>query len=367
MKVALVYDRVNKMGGAERVLQALHELYPKAPLYTAVYDPSGAPWAHNMDVRPSFINNIPFAKRHHELFAWLTPFAFESFSFDEFDVVISVTSAEAKSIITKPNTFHICYCLTPTRYLWSGFESYANNFSHGWSTPSFFLRVFAPMLQRWDLIAAFRPDRYVAISQRVRERINQYYKQPVDAVIYPPVNTDMFQPSTKKKQGDYFLFVSRLVGYKRPDVVIEACKQLDVPLVVIGSGTEQNALMEQASTKTTFVNDDLTDEKILRYYQDCRAFLFAGDEDFGIVAAEAQSCGKAVIAYRQSGVSEIVIDGKTGVLFDKQTPQSLADAIQKFESMTIDEAACRKQALKFSKHRFCEEMDSYIKACINQI
>ncbi|MFH0749509.1 MAG: glycosyltransferase [Candidatus Gottesmanbacteria bacterium] len=367
MNVALVYDRVNKMGGAERVLLALHELFPDAPLFTAVYDSLGAPWTKDMDVRPSFMNKIPFAKRHHEVFPWMTPFAFESFDFDAFDVVISVTSAEAKSIITKPKTLHICYCLTPTRYLWSGFDLYAKNYFFGSSISSFFLKLFAPMLKSWDVIAAFRPDAYIAISNRVKERIERYYHRSVDAVIYPPVDTDMFHPASTKNPGDYYLFVSRLVGYKRPDIVIEACKRLDVPLVVIGSGNERKKLMRHASKKTTFVSDNLTDEKLARYYQDCRAFLFAGDEDFGIVAAEAQSCGKPVIAYKESGIAEIVIDGITGVLYDKQTSESLIKAIQKFENMTIDEEACRKKAMKFSTNRFKEEMQRYIKAQIYQV
>ena len=363
MNVALVYDRVNKIGGAERVLLALHKLFPNAPLYTAVYDPKGAPWASVFDVRPSFINKIPFAKRHHELFPWLTPFAFESFQFDEFNLVISITSAEAKSVITKPGTFHICYCLTPTRYLWSGFDEYKNRKS----ISSFFLKLWASTLKKWDLIAASRPDAYIAISKHVKERIESYYHYPVDAVIYPPVDTETFHPTKTLKRGDYYLLVSRLVGYKRVDIVIDACRQLDVPLIVIGNGKELNTLKKSASKKTTFITDNLTDEKLARYYQECRAFLFAGDEDFGIVAAEAQSCGKAVIGYKNSGVAEIVIDGKTGVLFDKQSPEALGKAIETFEHMTIDEALCRKQGLKFSTDRFYEEMDRYIKARINQI
>jgi len=168
MKVALVYDRVNKWGGAERVLLALHEIWPDAPLYTAVYDPKRAPWAKVFDVRPSFLQHFPFAKSHHELYPWLTQMAFESFSFDEYDVVISVTSAEAKAIITKPRTLHVCYCLTPTRYLWSGYETYQETTRglvkqlHRWMVPH---------LRKWDMVASSRPDYYIAISKRVKERI----------------------------------------------------------------------------------------------------------------------------------------------------------------------------------------------------
>jgi len=367
MKVALVYDRVNKMGGAERILMALHELFPEAPLYTAVYDKKGASWAKGVEVRPSCINRIPFAKNNHELFPWLTPFAFESFDFDGFDLVISVTSAEAKSIITKPKTIHICYCLTPTRYLWSGYDLYTNNYGNGKGISSYFLRFLSPILKRWDLAASARPDAYVAISQRVKKRIETYYCRSVDAVIYPPVAVDAFPPLPVPEKGSYFLYVSRLVGYKRPDIVIDACRTLDVPLIVIGTGKEQKDLVKRAGTKTQFITRHLTDLELSRYYQECRAFLFAGDEDFGIVAAEAQSSGKAVIAYKESGIAEVVVNGKTGVLYDKQTGASLAQAIKEFESMTIDSKDCRKQAERFSTVRFKEEMTQYIQSKMNQV
>ena len=363
MKVALVYDRVNKMGGAERVLLALHELFPDAPLYTAVYDPKGASWASVFHVIPSFINHIPWARNHHEYFPWLTPFAFQTFDFSGFDVVISVTSAEAKNIRTKPEAVHICYCLTPTRYLWSGFSLYANQHS----LMAFFFRLWAPILKRWDRQAATRPDRYIAISKRVALRIKRYYGRDANVVIYPPVETTRFFAPKNKKQGEYYLFVSRLVGYKRPDIVVKACEKLHAPLIVIGTGSEYKRLKKMASSMTTFITKNLTDKELARYYQNCRAFLFAGDEDFGIVAAEAQSAGKAVIAYKESGMAEIVAPGKTGILYDEQSARGLARAIQKFETMHITPAACRRQAEKFSKGRFKEEMTAYINRSVNQV
>jgi len=363
MKVALVYDRVNKIGGAERVLGTLHELFPDAPLYTAVYDPKGAPWAQVFCVVPSFMNRIPFARKHHEYFPWLTPLAFQTFDFSGFDVVISVTSAEAKNIRTNKSTVHICYCLTPTRYLWSGFFSYA----HDHAVLSFFLRLLAPVLQYLDLRAAKLPDFYVAISHRVRQRIKKYYKRESDRVIYPPVETVKFVAKKSSYKKPYYLFVSRLVPYKRADIVIEACSKLHLPLVVIGKGHDYKKLKKMASPSIQFVTRYLTDSELLTYYQNCRAFLFAGDEDFGIVGAEAQSVGKPVIAYRQSGIAEIVIDGKTGVLFDKQSPDGLMRAIKKFETLHISASACRKNAERFSTKRFKEEMRTYINSRANQV
>jgi len=363
MKVALVYDRVNKIGGAERVLIALHELWPEAPLYTAVYDPGNAPWAQSFDVRTTFLQHIPFAKNHHEWFAWLTPFAFGSLSFDEYDVVISVTSAEAKGIITKPHTLHICYCLTPTRYLWSAKDTYKKNTGfgvfHALVQQAFSLLL--PTLQEWDQIASQRPDRYIAISRHVKRRIEDYYEREADAVIYPPVDTDFFQPSKNEKEvSDFYLLVSRLVPYKRADIVIRACSNLKKRLVVIGDGNEKQELQRMAGPTVEFIPGNLTDQAIFRYYQKCRAFLFAGEEDFGIVAAEAQACGKPVIAYKRSGISEIIREGITGLTFQTQSVDSLEEVIRQFEKRTFSGEACRKNALRFGKKRFQKEFFAYV-------
>ena len=362
MKLAIVYDRVNKFGGAERVLLALHEIWPDAPLFTAVYDPKRAAWANVFHVHPSFLQHMPLAKRHHELYPWLTPMAFESFSFDAFDVVLSVTSAEAKNIITKPGTVHICYCLTPTRYLWSGHQTYmeqTDRFSGG------MLRAWAPTLKRWDLIGSARPDYYVTISKRVEERIKKYYHRNVEKVIYPPVNTDLFIPSTEKS-GDYFLLVSRFVQYKRIDLVIDAFNTLGWPLVIIGSGWARTTLQKKAKKNITFITRYLTDAELVAYYQKCRAFVFAGDEDFGLIALEAQACGKPVICYRESGMAEIVIDGKTGILFNEQTFASIIDALQRFTKEWYDSALCRKNAERFSTKQFRDEITTTVERLVKQ-
>ena len=363
MKVALVYDRVNKIGGAERVLTALHTLWPEAPLFTSVYDPIRAPWARTFDVKTTFLQHIPFAKSHHEWFAWLTPFAFGSLSLDGYDVVISVTSAEAKSIITKPETLHICYCLTPTRYLWSGERTYTENTGFGifHTIAKTMFSVLLPALRDWDQVASQRPDRFIAISKRVEERIRYYYKRTADEVIYPPVDTDFFRPSTSgHKDGDYYLFVSRLVPYKRADIVVGACSHLQKRLIVIGNGSEKSTLRTIAGPAVQFINDNLTDRALVRYYQNCRAFLFAGDEDFGIVAGEAQASGKPVIAYAQSGVSEIVTDGKTGLLYASQSKKGLEDAIIRFEKMKFSSSECRKNALRFSNRIFQKAIKGFV-------
>ncbi len=377
MKIALVYDRVNKWGGAERVLLALHEIWPEAPLYTAVYDAKRASWAKVFKIKTSFLQHIPLAKSYHELYPWLTPLAFETFTFDEFDVVISVTSAEAKGIITKPKTLHICYCLTPTRYLWSGYEQYQTN--PGMGALSGLARVshaaLAPTLRRWDLVAASRPDYYLAISQRVAARIKKYYKREVESIIYPPVSLRHagLDPASQRDSGSpyqstgqapvgmtvkkgFFLTVSRLVGYKRVDIVIEAFNKLGWPLVIIGDGLQKNELKAKAGSNVTFIDHHLTESELVDYYRNCRAFVYAGDEDFGIVAVEAAACGKPVIAYRESGIAEFVKDGVTGILFSEQTASSLEAAVKKLTHSSFDPDVCRSQAERFSKKRFMKEM-----------
>lgn len=342
MRIALVYDRVNKFGGAERVLLALHEVWPEAPLYTSVYNPESAPWAKVFDVRPSFMQNIPFAKDHHELFPWLTPLAFEQFDFSEFDVAISVSSAEAKNIITTPKTLHICYCLTPTRHLWSGANFY----------PKSFLRsLLSVKLRMIDQIASQRPDKYIALSKTVSQRIKKYYRQDSE-IIYPPVDTEKFKLS--KKSSDYFLLVSRLVPYKKVDLAINAFNKLNKKLIIVGSGSEVNHLQNIASENIEFLSQNLTDFELLGYYESCRALIFPSVEDFGIVSLEAQACGKPVVVNNQGGAKESIINHKTGISFN--TEEELLNIIKNFDQFKFDPEICRQNALKFDtkifKHKF---------------
>ncbi len=371
MKVALVYDRVNKWGGAERVLLALHELFPEAPLYTSVYNSQTAPWAKVFPkVITSFLQRLPLAKERHDFYAPLMPLAFESFDFSEYDLVISVTSEAAKGIITKPGTLHICYCLTPTRYLWSGYDFYfGDKFAKRLATP------VISYLRWWDKIAAQRPDVMLAISQNVASRIRKYYGRK-SRVIYPSVDTKQFRGPDKisslhssEKKGEYFLVVSRLVPYKRVDLVIEVFNRLSArggsfsgrkwPLVIVGTGSEERKLHKMAGKNIRFV-EQVDDGELAKYYQGCKALIFPQEEDFGIVAVESQALGKPVIAYRGGGALETVVDGKSGIFFDRQTPESLALAIKKFDRMSFDENAIKGNAKKFSKEKFLQEFATLV-------
>ncbi len=352
MKVALVYDRVNKWGGAERVLLAMHKIFPDAPLYTSVYNKEKASWADVFDVKTSFLQNFPYATSLHQLYATLMPLAFESFNFDGYDLVISVTSESAKGIITKPTTKHICYCLTPTRYLWSGYEDYFKN-----PMLRFFSKPAVSYLRAWDKIAAQRPDGFIAISTAVQKRIKKYYNRDSE-IIYPPL--DELSKDVKTESSDYFLVVSRLVYYKRVDIAIKAFNKLNLPLKIIGTGSEEESLKKIANPNIEFLGN-LTDEKLSFYYKNCRALIFPGLEDFGLVMAEAQSFGKPIIAFKGGGALDIIQKGVTGEFFENQTPESLIEVLEKFESTSYNSNLCRENALRFSFDNFKKQILEIIK------
>ena len=380
MKVALVYDRVNKWGGAERVLLALHKIFPDAPLYTSVYDKQKAPWASVFKIKTSFLQNLPFTM-NHEPFAVLMPLAFESFNFDEFDLVISVTSEAAKGIITKPKTKHICYCLTPTRYLWSGYDEYFKN-----SLLKLLSKPAVGYLRFWDKIAAQRPDRYIAISKEVQGRISRYYRRESE-IVYPPVefarqprvSDDARLPNSKNQQLDsaslskirlqsrtqpnfsssesglphYFLIVSRLVRYKKIDLAVKAFNKLKLPLKIVGVGSGMKRLKTMAGSTIEFLGN-LTDEELVEYYKGCCSLVIPGIEDFGLTILEAQSFGKPVIAFRAGGALETIVENKTGLFFSEQTSESLSAAIKQFSDMAIDPKDCIGNVQKYNFEKFKE-------------
>lgn len=354
MKVALVYDRVNKWGGAERVLLALHELFPDAPLYTSVYNSSTAPWAKVFPkVIPSFLQNFPFAQTRHDLYALLMPIAFESLDLTGFNLVISITSEAAKGIITGPETLHICYCLTPTRYLWSGYDQYFSGFAR---RPLSKLPV--RYLKAWDKVAAQRPDVMIAISQNVADRIKRYYGREAK-VVHPPVEVPRVLRVPRAPRGNYFLVVSRLVPYKKIDLVVKAFNELELPLVVVGTGSERGSLRRQSKSNIHFMGQ-VSDDELARYYQGCKALVFPQEEDFGIVAVEAQAVGKPVIAYRAGGALETVVEGKTGMFFDEQTPEALVGTIREFKPENFNPVNCAKNSARFSKQKFLKEFATLV-------
>ncbi len=347
MNVALVYDRVNKLGGAERVLLALHSLFPSAPLYTSVYSAKLAQWANVFSIKTSFLQKIPLARKNHQSFPWLMPLAFESFNFDQYDLVISVTSEAAKGVLTHGKTRHICYCLTPTRYLWSGYDSYFKS-----RTMRLLAKPAVDYLRHWDVIAAQRPDVFVSISQEVKTRIQKYYHRPSD-IIYPPLFLQDAKRGSMKKLNEppFLLIVSRLVPYKRIDLAIHACNRLGLPLRIIGSGSELRYLRRIAGPTVKLLGN-LNDAEVIMCYKNCRGLIFPGQEDFGLTIIEAQHYGKPVLAFKAGGALETVIEGETGLFFEKQTVASLTKQLDKFIHFRYNKEDCLKQAEKFNIKTF---------------
>jgi len=360
MKVALVYDRVNKWGGAERMLLSLHRLFPEAPLFTLVYDPEKASWADVFpEVIPSFLEKIPFFRRHHEFLGWLAPIAFESFDFSDYDLVISVTSEAAKGIITRPETKHLCYILTPTRYLWSGYGEYRKRPPKPLVYIPFYRWLSRPFLayaRRWDCCAAWRPDKILSISSLVKKRIKKYYGRE-SKVLYPPVETEKFKaedfeagkqlPILGLKSKDYYLVVSRLVPYKKVDLAVEAFNRLGEKLVIVGTGSEESAL-KRKSEKNIIFTGFVNDQQLFWLYREAKALIMPQEEDFGLVALEAQAAGCPVITYSHSGSKESVIEGKTGLYFRNQTVEDIVDAVKRFARMKFRHKDFEENLKRFS-------------------
>ncbi|MBX4205826.1 glycosyltransferase [Candidatus Microgenomates bacterium] len=348
MKIALVYDRVNKWGGAERFLLQLHEIFPDACLYTSVHNPKTASWAKVFPkIYTSFIQNLPFAKTHHDWYAIFMPFAFEQFNFDQYDLVISITSESAKGIITKPKTQHICICLTPTRYLWSGYEEYFRN-----SIIKFLTKPIVRYLRNWDKVAAQRPDKIIAISTEVKKRIEKYYGRKSE-IIFPGYEEFKDKDKSKLNAKDYFLVVSRLVPYKKVELAIKTFNRLNLSLVIVGTGSQEWKLKLMAGKNIKFLGL-VNDSDLVYLYKNCNALIFPQNEDFGLTVLECQHFGKPVIAYESGGAKDTIIDGKTGIFFEKQTEESLMDALKTFQNTKFDAKLISLKARKFSKGNFKE-------------
>jgi glycosyltransferase involved in cell wall biosynthesis len=360
MNIALVHDWLTNVAGAEKVLLVLKEIFPKAPIYTSVFDSKKARPFQKFDIRTTFLQNLPLVKNKREALIPLTPLAFENIDLGEFDLVISNTTMPAKGVITKPETIHICYCHTPTRYLWE--PELDPRASKG--AFSGFRRKIAHHLRIWDKVASDRPDYYFANSKYISKRIKKYYGRD-SIVIYPPVDVNQFVPGDQEKVQDYYLFVSRLIGYKKCDIVIEAFNKLGLPLMIIGSGPEKKYLQKIAKDNIEFLGF-LDDMELKKYYSQAKAFIFAAEEDFGIVPVEAMASGRPVIAYSRGGATETVVEGKTGLFFNQQTAKSLINAVKKFDPKKFDSKIIRQQAEKFSTERFKKEFREAVEKIITK-
>ena len=362
MKVALIHDWLVNYGGAERCLEVFLEMYPASTVFTSVYDPKklSAP-LKNIDVRTSFIQNLPFSRTKYMNYLPLMPGAFESFDLGEYDLIISISHAVAKGVKKNKNALHVCYCLTPMRYAWDMREDYSKYKEFNFIRQTAF-NVFMKRFRDWDIKSCSGVDEFVAISDFVRQRIQKYYGRHSE-VIYPPVETEIFVPGAKDE--DYYLVVSRLVPQKRIDIIVAAFNVLGLPLKIIGEGREEKALKKAAKSNIEFMGA-LTDKGIAGHLAGCKALVFASLEDFGITPLEAQSAGRPVIALGKGGALETVINGKAGVYFYEQTPEAVVLAVRKFETMRFDKSAIRNNAKRFSREIFKEKISGFINAKIRE-
>jgi glycosyltransferase involved in cell wall biosynthesis len=354
-RVAIVHDWLNQYGGAERVLEVLHELFPQAPVYTSMYEPAVMPDAYRRwDIRTSFMQHLPLVKRHHQPFMPLYPFAFDGFDLAAYDLVISNSSAFCHCVVTRPDACHVNYCLTPTRFLW-GYHAYAARERIG-GLGRAVLPFFVTFARLYDATAAARVDHFVAISTTVARRIAKTYRRS-STVIHPPIDCAAFTP--ERGYDPYFLVVSRMIPYKRVDLAVRACTELGLPLKVAGGGRDLEALRAIAGPTVEFLGR-VPDAEVRRLYARCQAFLFPGEEDFGLTPLEAQASGRPVVAYAAGGALDTVRPGETGELFEAQTVESLKSALRRFDPDAYDSAAIRAHAERFDVTAFKRRFLAFI-------
>jgi glycosyltransferase involved in cell wall biosynthesis len=353
MKVALVASWLNQYGGAERVLEAVHELFPTAPVFTATYTPAALPAAYRTwDIRSSFLDRLPI--KNKRLLLPLYPAAFESLDLRGYDRILSITSAFAHGVRRPASAQHTCYCLTPARFLWN-YDDYVEREQIG-RLPRLVLPAFITGLRHWDRAAAERVTQFVAISETVRERIAQCYRQEA-TIIHPPVDVDRFEISPTHE--DFFLVLSRLVPYKRIDLAVQAFNQLGLPLVVAGEGRDRARLEAMARPNVRFVGRP-SDAAAAELLACCRALIFPGEEDFGITPLEANACGHPTIAFAGGGARETILPGVTGEFFPAPTVACLAETVARFDDRRYDYGIIRQHAEKFSTRVFKERLNQLV-------
>ena len=358
MNVVLVHDWLTGMRGGEKVLETLCEVVPQADLLTLVHVPgsvSPAIAAHR--IRPSLVQRLPFVRRLYRHYLPLFPFAIEQFDLDQADLVVSSSHCAAKAVIPRPGARHLCYCFTPMRYAWDQFDHYFGAGRTGAAATALARPVMAA-LARWDRGTAGRVDRYVAISHYVAGRIRRYYNRGSD-VVYPPVDTEFFQPDGRHTDG-YLLIVSALVPYKRIDLAIEAAAMAGLPLRIAGDGPERDRLQALAGDGPVELLGRQSDEQIRDLYRGALAVVLPGEEDFGIVPVEAQACGRPVVALGRGGALETVRDGVTGVLVPEPTAEGFADAFRSLPGRWFNQDVIRAHAETFSRARFARQIQRVI-------
>jgi glycosyltransferase involved in cell wall biosynthesis len=365
MRVAIIHDWLVTLGGAERVLEQVLCIYPEADLYSLIdfLPDNQREFILNKKATTSFLQKFPLARKKYRSYLPFMPIAIEQFDLSDYDLIVSISHAVAKGVLKTPKQLHICYCHTPIRYAWDLQQQYLKETKLNQGIRGMIAKAILHYIRIWDQSSVHRVNHFIAISQHIVKRIKNVYGSN-STVIYPPVDTEKFYVGNKKEE--FFLTASRMVPYKRIDLVVETFSQLGLPLVVIGDGPDFRKVKKKAKKNVELLGYQ-SDSVLTEYLQKARAFVFAAKEDFGILPVEAQACGTPVIAYGEGGALETVIENKTGIFFKEQTVESLAEAIGKFEKVQnkFNPHEIRKNAERFNKNRFKREFKELVEQLIN--
>jgi glycosyltransferase involved in cell wall biosynthesis len=356
MRVAIVHYWLVGMRGGEKVLEALCRMHPSADIYTHAYDPTKiSDTIKSHKIQTTFINKLPYAKRMYKKYLPLMPMALEQIDLSAYDLVISSESGPSKGVLPSPTAVHVCYCHSPMRYIWNMYNQY-------YDSSNFTTRVMMPplahYLRTWDMATASRVDNFAANSATVAQRIRSYYRREAE-VIHPPVDTNAFRPVESSEVGEHYLMVGELVSYKRPDLAVEAFNRTRQKLVVIGGGEMLDHLRKLAGPTVTIMGPQPFD--VLKYqYARCKALVFPGEEDFGIVPVEAMASGRPVIAFGRGGATETVVSERTGVFFSTQTPEALIDAMERLDRIEFNPDDAVARAAEFGTEVFIGKFKSFV-------
>lgn len=360
MRVAIVHYWLVSMRGGEKVLEALCRLFPDADIFTHVYDPGAvSATIRKHKITTTFINSLPFAKRHYKRYLPLMPIALEQIDLRGYDLIISSESGPAKGVIPPPGSVHICYCHSPMRYIWNMFHDYRDRAG---PITRFLMPPLAHYVRGWDAVASMRVDHFIANSHTVADRIMKYYRRKA-TVICPPVDVKAFDQAVPADVEDYYLLAGELVAYKRPDLAVQAFNASGRRLIVIGGG-EMLAEIRKSAGPTVTVLGPQPFDALRRYYARCRALIFPGEEDFGMVPVEVMASGRPVIAYCRGGATETLIEGATGLFFHEQSAEAIERAVRAFERMSFDPTVIKAEAAKFNPERFASEISAFVKTAL---
>lgn len=365
-KVAIIHDWIIDLGGAEQCLKSIYKLFPD-DLFTLLYKKETVSRLEIPEEKiiSSFIQNLPFAEKKYRNYLPFFPLAIEQLDVSKYDLIISSSHAAAKGILTNANQMHICYCYTPMRYIWDMYHQYIKSSGLDRGLKGKFAKFVLHYLRTWDLSTVNRVDHFIAISHYIAKRIERVYNRK-STVIYPPVDVDKFTLCTNKE--NYYVAASRLVSYKKIDLIVEAFSFMpDKNLVVVGDGPDFKKIKQKAAKNVELLGYQPTDS-LKNILQKARAFIFAADEDFGILPVEAQACGTPVIAYGCGGATETVLNGETGIFFSEQSVESICEAIKKFENSrdNFHPEIIRKNAERFSRVRFEKEFKSFVERKLSE-